>query len=184
VSALLPLFLRVAGRRVVLVGAGPVALGKLHGLLAAGADVVVVAPEALRDFERHPVRLVRRRFEPSDLDGAWLAVAAATPEVNRQVADAAEARRIFVNAVDDPRSASAFAAGVVRRGGTTVAVSTSGEAPALAGLLREALEAMLPEDVSRWSALARELRPAWRAAGVPMARRRPLLLEALNRLYP
>ena len=67
-SALLPLFLRVAGRRVVLVGAGPVALGKLHGLLAAGADVVVVAPEALRDFERHPVRLVRRRFEPADLD--------------------------------------------------------------------------------------------------------------------
>ncbi len=180
---LLPLFLRVAGRRVVLVGAGAVALGKLRGLLAARAEVVVVAPEALPEFEQQPVRLERRRFEPADLDGAWLVVAAATPEVNRQVADAAEARRIFVNAVDDPASASAFASGVVRRGGTTVAVSTAGEAPALAGLVREALEAMLPEDLSRWHALARELRPAWRAAGTPMAARRPLLLEALNRIY-
>lgn len=182
-SALHPLFLRLAGRRVALVGAGPVALGKLRDLLAAGAEVVVVAPHVLPAFEEQPVRVVRRSFEPADLDGAWLAVAAATPAVNREVAAAAEARRIFVNAVDDPGAASAFASGVVRRGGVTVAVSTAGEAPALAGLVREALEELLPDELSRWHELARELRGAWRAAGVPMARRRPLLLEALDRLY-
>jgi uroporphyrin-III C-methyltransferase/precorrin-2 dehydrogenase/sirohydrochlorin ferrochelatase len=105
--ALLPLFLQLAGRKVVLVGAGRVALQKLRSLDAVGADVTVVAPAALPEFEgRHPA-LVARPFVPSDLDGAWLAVAAATREVNREVAAAAEARRVFVNVVDDPEAASA-----------------------------------------------------------------------------
>jgi uroporphyrin-III C-methyltransferase/precorrin-2 dehydrogenase/sirohydrochlorin ferrochelatase len=103
--------------------------------------------------------------------------------VNREVAAAAEARHLFVNAVDDPAAASAYAGGVVRRGSITVAISTGGGAPALAGLLREALDAVLPEDLERWLTTARELRPGWRAEGVPMEGRRPLLLEALNRLY-
>jgi uroporphyrin-III C-methyltransferase/precorrin-2 dehydrogenase/sirohydrochlorin ferrochelatase len=180
---LLPLFLRLEGRRVVLVGAGRVAEGKLPPLLEAGAEVTVVAPETLPRIARSPVTLVRREFAPSDLDGAWLAVSAAPPAVNREVVAAADVRRIFVNAVDDPASASAFAGGVVRRGGATVAVSTSGVAPALAGLLREALEAVLPEELERWTELARGLRRDWREQGVRMERRRPLLLEALNRLY-
>jgi uroporphyrin-III C-methyltransferase/precorrin-2 dehydrogenase/sirohydrochlorin ferrochelatase len=65
----------------------------------------------------------------------------------------------------------------------TVAVSTDGRAPALAGLLREALEAVLPEDLEAWTATAERQRAAWRADGVPMAERRPLLLRALNDLY-
>src|SRR5207302_1532256 len=81
---------------------------------------------------------------------ASLVVAAAPSEVNRAVAVAAEARGLFVNAVDDAASASALLGGVVHRGGVTVAVSTGGRAPALAGLLREALEAVLPEDVEAW----------------------------------
>ncbi len=64
-----------------------------------------------------------------------------------------------------------------------MAVSTSGVAPALAGLLREGLEALLPEDLERWTGLARELRREWRERGDAMERRRPQLLEALNRLY-
>ena len=68
-------------------------------------------------------------------------------------------------------------------GGVTVAVSSNGEAPALAGLLREALEEVLPEDLERWLAEARVQRKKWRAEGVPMPQRRPLLLPALNRLY-
>jgi uroporphyrin-III C-methyltransferase/precorrin-2 dehydrogenase/sirohydrochlorin ferrochelatase len=103
--------------------------------------------------------------------------------VNRQVAAAAETRRLFVNAVDDQASASAYLGGVVRRGEVTLAVSTGGDAPALAGLLREGLEALLPEDLGRWLETARALRPVWRAEGVPFTARRPLLLEALNRLY-
>jgi siroheme synthase-like protein len=182
-SPLFPIFLKLEGRPVVLVGAGPVARGKLDGLLAAGAQVTVVAPEVGEGFERPGVGIRRQAFAPEDLDGAWLVVAAATAEVNRQVAQAAEARRVFLNAVDDPQAGSAYTGGVLRRGGVTVAVSTEGQAPALAGLLREALEAVLPEEIETWVRQAAALRAAWRSRGVPMPRRRPLLLEALNRLY-
>jgi uroporphyrin-III C-methyltransferase/precorrin-2 dehydrogenase/sirohydrochlorin ferrochelatase len=180
---LLPLFLNVAGRRVLLVGGGPVAAAKLLQLLAVDADVRVVAPVVDASIERAGVPIERRGFEPRDLDDVWLVVAAATAEVNREVAAAAEARRVFVNAVDDPANASAFLSGVVRRGGVTVAISTSGDAPALAGLLREALDAVLPRDLDLWLDESRRQRLAWRRAGVPMAARRPLLLDALNRLY-
>jgi uroporphyrin-III C-methyltransferase/precorrin-2 dehydrogenase/sirohydrochlorin ferrochelatase len=182
-TELLPLFLNVAGRRVLLVGAGPVAAGKLQQLLGVGADVRVVAPRVDASFERVGVRIERRGFEPRDLDDAWLVVAAATPEVNRAVAAAAGARHIFVNAVDDPANASAFLSGVVRRGGVAVAISTGGEAPALAGLLREALDAVLPRELALWLDESRRQRVVWRRDGIPMEARRPLLLEALNGLY-
>lgn len=181
---LFPLFLRLAGRRVVLVGGGTVALAKHEALRAAQARVTVVAPAVAAGLRQPGTEIHERAFEPADLDGAWLVVAAATPEVNRAVRVAADERRLFVNAVDDPEAASAYAAAVVRRGSATVAVSTGGGAPALAGLLREALEEVLPDDVESWLATARSLRAGWRADGVPMADRRPLLLQALNRLYP
>ena len=180
---LLPLFLHLRGRRVVLVGAGPVGASKLGQLLAAGADVRVIAPEVHPDVTAAGVVIERRAFVPSDLDGAWLVVAAATPEVNREVASAAEERRVFVNAVDDPPNATAYLGGVVRRDGVTLAISTQGEAPAVAGLLREALDELLPRDLAAWMATARESRQEWRRDGVPMGERRPLLLKALNRLY-
>lgn len=182
-AELLPLFLHLHGRRVVVVGAGPVAASKLCQLIAAGADVLVVAPEVHPDIEGSGVTIARRGFTPADLEGAWLVVAAATPDVNRAVADAAEERRLFVNAVDDPPNATAYLGGVVRRDGVTLAISTSGAAPAMAGLLREGLDALLPEELPDWMRTARALRPAWRADGVPMEKRRPLLLKALNRLY-
>jgi uroporphyrin-III C-methyltransferase/precorrin-2 dehydrogenase/sirohydrochlorin ferrochelatase len=180
---LLPLFLHLRGRRVVLVGAGPVGAAKLAQLLLAGADVRVVAPEVHPSVAESPVQIERRAFVPSDLDDAWLVVAAAPPAVNRAVSEAAEARRLFVNAVDDPANASAFLGGVVRRDGVTIAISTDGNAPALAGLLREGLDALLPKDLSSWMDAARTSRDDWRRNQVPMERRRPLLLEALNRLY-
>jgi siroheme synthase-like protein len=186
---LLPLFLNLTGRDVVLVGGGPVATAKLRQLLAAGARVQVVAPDvtdeiaALVARPASPVTLAQRPFGPADLDGAWLVVAAATPEVNRQVADEAEARRLFVNAVDDPTNATAFLGGVVRRDGVTLAISTSGAAPALAALLREGLDALLPCDLASWVSQARAARVAWRRDGVPMEARKPRLLEALNALY-
>jgi len=180
---MLPLFLDLAGRRVVLVGGGHVAAAKLPALVAAGADVQVVAPAIHPDIERAGVPIERRGFVPADLDEAWLVVAAATPAVNREVAAAAAARRIFVNAVDDPVNATAFLSGVIRRDGVTLAISTNGDAPALTALLREALDALLPRDLSGWLAEARRQRAVWRRDGVPMENRRPLLLEALNALY-
>src|SRR5207244_1291354 len=184
---LLPLFLNLAGRRVLLVGGGPVAAAKLQQLLAAGADVHVVAPDVVEEIDRTAascgVVIARRSFVPEDLDGVWLVVAAASPDVNREVAVAAEARRIFVNAVDDPANASAFLSGVVRREGVTIAISTSGDAPALTALIRQGFDELLPRrDLAQWVREARRQRRQWKAEGVPMEVRRPLLLEALNRL--
>ena len=178
-----PTFLRLTGRHVVVVGGGPVAATKLDGLLAEGASVTLVAPDVRAECDRAGVRIVRRRFEPADLDEAWWVVAAGPPDVNRAVLAAAEARRIWVNAVDDPPNASAYLGGVVRREGVTIAISTSGRAPALAGLMREALDAWLPADLGEWMAAADEIRKTWKRDGVAMDERRPQLLETLNRLY-
>lgn len=193
-TSFFPVFLRLAGRRVLLVGAGPVGASKLQGLLDAGALVTVVAPEIVADVEQAAanraaandvaaITLKKRPFEVSDLDGVWYVVAAATPEVNRAVARAAEARQLFVNAVDDPPNATAYLGGVLRRGGVTLAISTDGHAPALAGLLREGLDALLPHELAEWLDEARAVRKKWLADGVPMEARRPLLLEKLNEIY-
>jgi siroheme synthase-like protein len=178
-----PVFLKLRGRRVVIVGGGTVAAAKLEGLVAAGADVTVIAPEIRVELQKPGVALVRRAFEDRDVNGAWYVVAAAPPEVNRRVGEAAERQRVFVNAVDDPAHATAYLGGVVRRDGVTVAISTEGRAPALAGLLREALDAWLPGDLDEWLSAADGARREWREQEVPMERRRPQLLETLNRLY-
>ena len=188
-AAFFPVFLRLTGRRVLLVGAGPVGASKLQGLLDAGALITVVAPEIVADIEQAAAKhdaaitLKKRPFVVSDLDGVWYVVAAATPEVNRAVALAATERQLFVNAVDDPPNATAYLGGVLRRGGVTVAISTDGHAPALAGLLREGLDALLPRELSEWLDEARAVRRKWLAEGVPMEERRPLLLQKLNEIY-
>lgn len=185
-STLYPVFLKLDGLRVVVVGAGPVAAGKLDQLLAAGAQVTVIAPEIsdeVRTRASASLTLSERAFTPSDLDGARWVVAAAPPAINAEVARAAAARGLFVNAVDDTASATAYLGGVVHRGDVTVAISTRGLAPALAGLLREAVEAVLPLDLDQWVEVAKQARADWKRAGVPMAQRRPLLLRALDRLY-
>ena len=166
---LFPLFLKLQGRRVLVVGDEAVVGPKRDALRRAGADVCQRTADAFAD---------------ADLDGAWLVVAAGPPDVNARIARLAEARQIFVNAVDDPPNASAYLGGVVRRDGVTIAISTSGDAPALAGLLREGIDALLPGDLDRWTAAAHDARREWKARGIPMAARRTLLLEALNALYP
>lgn len=179
----LPVFLRFDGRPVVVVGGGSMAVQKIPALLDAGARVTVIAPHVDAGVDRSRVIVQERPFQPSDLDGAWFVTAAATPDVNREVRAAADARAVFVNAVDDPANATAYLGGTIARGGVTVAFSTAGQAPALAGLLREAFDAMVPQDVEVWVQQAHTLSRQQRAAQVPMSERRPQLLEALNRLY-
>jgi siroheme synthase-like protein len=86
---MLPVFLKLEGRRVLLVGAGPIAVGKLSSLLAEGARVTVVAPEVRPEIEQAAkdsgVEIRRRGFEPGDVDGVWWIVAAAPPDINRNV---------------------------------------------------------------------------------------------------
>ncbi len=185
-TALYPVFLKLDGLPVVVVGGGPIAAGKLDGLLAAGAKVTVVAPvivNAIRALADPRITLVERAFVPSDLDGARWVVAAAPPEVNQEVSAAATARGLFINAVDDTSAATAYLGGVIRRGEIEVAISTGGAAPALAGLLREALDALLPHDLDRWVDVAKRARADWKRSGVPMTVRRSLLLRTLVQLY-
>jgi len=186
--AVFPVFLKLEGRQVLVVGAGPVAAGKVRPLVDAGARVTVVAPDVAEEIAEiaamaATVTIVRRAFQPSDVDGVWYVVAAAPSDVNRAVARAAESRCLFVNAVDDLESASAYAGAIVQKAGVTIAMSTDGEAPALAGLMREALEVLLPDDLDKWMACAQEARRGWLSQGVPMTERRPMLLQALNDLY-
>src|SRR5258706_9558875 len=181
-TALYPAFLKLDGLPVVIVGGGTVAASKLDGLLAAGARVTVVAPAVVPEI-RAKARVIEAGFRAAHLGGARWVVAAATPEINRDVAAAAAARGLFVNAVDDTASATAYLGGVVRRGDIEIAISTGGVAPALAGLLREALDAILPAELEKWIEIAIAERAEHKRARVPIGERRPLLLRALDRIY-
>jgi uroporphyrin-III C-methyltransferase/precorrin-2 dehydrogenase/sirohydrochlorin ferrochelatase len=182
-SAVFPVFLRVEARSVVVVGAGEIATRKTKDLLDAGARVTVVAPRATATLQAlastNEVLWYRRAFDPKDLDDAWLAVAATDdPEAQAEIAEAAEAKRVWLIAVDDLAHATAFSGSVLRRPPFLVAISSSAEAPALTRLLREVLEQALPGE--SWIAAARALRAEWRARGTPMASRFDDLVRAFT----
>jgi siroheme synthase-like protein len=137
-----PVNLLVARRRCVVVGAGRIAARKIGALLDAGAAVHVVAPELgpeVRDWQASgAVTVDERPFVPTDLDRAWLATSATPdPAVNQAVYDAAETRRIFVNAADDPERCSFTLMSVVRQGDLVVTIGTGGRSPALATYLKD-----------------------------------------------
>jgi len=180
---LFPAFLDLVGRRVLVVGGGAVAASKIPRLLEAGAYVVVVSPEVVAAIDSEAVELHRREYETADLDDAWYVVSAAPSDVNARVVQDASTRGVFVNAVDDPGHATAFAGSSFKRGPVTVALSTGGDAPALARVLREGLERLIGRDVEDWTALTRQLRADWRRDAVPMDERRDALLAALARLH-
>lgn len=185
-NALYPINLDLHDRPVLLVGGGPVALQKSRSLVDAGAHVHVVAPEVLPELSALVGEVSFRAFDASrDLDAMTFVVTAAPPEVNSAVSAAAHARGLFVLAVDHQAVGSAQSPAVLRRAGLTIAISTDGVAPALAGLLREALEVLLPDDAEagRWIALAQRAKAVWKRDAVPHAGRRPLLVEALSALY-
>ncbi len=182
-SALFPLFLKLDGLPVLVVGAGPVALEKTRALLAVGARVRVVAVDVTEEFKDVPVTIDRRAFHQSDVSDVFFIVAAATPEVNRAVLAAGNAAHRFVVAVDDPDACTAYGAAVLERGGVSIAFSSSGRAPSLVALLRRAVDSLLPDDLSEWRLTAESLRATLKEKGVPLAERTPLLLSALQAMY-
>ena len=176
-----PVFLKLGGKRVLVVGGGEMALEKIPALLASRACITVVAPDIrpeIRQFEG--LRLETRPFQATDLDGVWYVVAAAPPDVNRQVSELAAERQTFVNAVDDLRHADVYLGGVIRRAGFTFALSSDGASPALTALIRRGLERSIPDELEQWLAIGRELRPEWKAEKIPFRDRRPRLLAAIN----
>jgi siroheme synthase-like protein len=173
-EALYPLFLKVRGRTVLVVGGGGVAERKVASLLESGASIRLVAPEATAELQRlageSRIEWRARPFSSSDADGAWLIVAATDDAaVQKRVAAAGEAGCTFVLAVDDPRHATAYGAALVRRPPFVVAISSSGATPALSRLVREIIEGALPGD--DWIARAKELRGRWKAEGTPVNER-------------
>ncbi len=181
-AELLPLFLKLEGRPVLVVGAGPVAEGKVGALLGARARVRLVAPDATPALQRlaseGSLEWRSRRFEEADVDGVWLVFAATSDTaVQRAVGEAASARTVFCVAVDDPPNATAYSGGVVRRPPFTIAISSSGAAPALTRLVRELVEQVLPGE--EWVGHAQRLRARWLAEGTPMADRFAELVREL-----
>jgi precorrin-2 dehydrogenase/sirohydrochlorin ferrochelatase len=153
--SLFPIFLKLAARPCVVVGAGTIAESKIESLLAAEARVTVIAPEALPRVqewaESGQLVWLQREYVQGDLAGAFLVVAAtATNDVNRTVYAEANAADILCNAVDDPPFCDYYFPSVVRRGELQIAISTAGESPALAQRLRKEIGAQLPLDTGEW----------------------------------
>ena len=165
-----PVNLVVAGRRCVVVGAGRIAARKIDGLLAAGAEVHVVAPHlgdhvrARRDEGR--ITVAEHAFRPDDLDGAWLATAATDDHaVNHAVYEAGDARGMWVNSADDPDNCSFTLMSVIRRGDLVVTVGTGGRSPALATWLKERITAELGPEYETLVELLSDARNAMQAGG-------------------
>jgi siroheme synthase-like protein len=139
-----PVMLELSGRRCVVIGAQAIGEGKVEGLLAAGADdVLVVEPSVDDRFDGvAEVRVERRAWRSGDLEGAFLAVASSDDGVARAaIAREARARGVLVNVVDDIPRCDWAAPAVVRRGDLVLAIGTGGVSPAVARLVRERLQA-------------------------------------------
>lgn len=174
---LYPLFADLSHRAVLVVGGGAVAERKIAGLLGAQAQVTVNAPTLTPQLQRWAAegRIAHRRdaFQESWLDRVWLVVAATSDvELNRVIATFAGLRRIFVNVVDDAALSSFHVPAVVDRAPLTIAISSGGEAPMLARLLRERLETLLDHSLGALATLAARLRRRIRLRHPDLAARR------------
>lgn len=160
---LYPLYLKIEGRRCVVVGGGAVARRKVASLLECGAEVIVVSPvlcvELEERAERGDIVVLRRVFESGDLTGAVLAIAATDDEpVNKAVLAAGRAAGVWVNVVDVPDLCDFYVPASIRRGPVEIAIGTSGECPALAKRLRIELEKAVGPEYEPYARLCARLR--------------------------
>jgi len=177
---LFPAFLKLAGRRCLVVGAGPVAEEKIEGLLRAGAEVRVVAPEATRRIRelarKRKIRWDERVFRAPDLGGALLAVAAtSSPSLHAQIYRLAQRRGVLCNVVDDPEHCDFYYGSVVRGGELQIAISTGGHSPALAQRLRKEMEKKFGAEYKEWLKELGKIRKRLFAKKITPERRRALL---------
>ncbi|MFQ2259104.1 siroheme synthase CysG [Aeromonas dhakensis] len=173
----LPIFCRLDNKPVLLVGGGEVAERKARLLLDAGAHLTVVAPELdpeLAELAANgTIEWLAAEFAPAHLTGKWLVVAATDRrEVNALVYQSANQARIFANVVDDPKRSSFIMPSIIDRSPLMVAISSGGKAPVLARLLREKLEAMLPQHLGAVAAFAGSLRDRVKTRFATMGERR------------
>jgi siroheme synthase-like protein len=153
--SLFPAFLKLHSRRVLVVGGGSIAAQKVPGLLEAGAHVHVVSPQLspqLAEWVRNrQIDWSPKPFEPSDLDDAFLVVAATSlRDLNAHVYREADQRNILCNAVDDIDHCHFYYGSIVQRGDLQIAISTNGKSPALAQRLRKELEQQFGPEYEHW----------------------------------
>ena len=144
---LFPIFIDLKGRRALIVGGGRVALRKAERLMPYGADICAVAPEFIPGFAGIPgVTLLERRFEPGDIEGAALVIAATDDgELNAAVSELCRWENIPVNVVDDLEKCSFVFPALVQRGELSVGISTGGASPSAAQYIRRGVEQLVPE---------------------------------------
>jgi len=161
-APLYPLFCNLQGRSCVVVGGNEMAETKIQGLLGAGAEIRVIAPEITPQIAawRQAGRLQWQAspYQSGDLRDAFLVVSVSDAATNSKVFEEAETRRIFCNSVDDIEHCSCYASAVVRRGALQIAISTSGQSPALAQRLRKELEQRFGAEYGLWVKNLGELR--------------------------
>jgi precorrin-2 dehydrogenase / sirohydrochlorin ferrochelatase len=160
---LFPMFLKLAGRRALVVGAGEIASAKIAALLDAGARVTVVAPRALDSVRELAcdglIEWHEREYRAEDFDGVFLAIAGtADTAVNFSVFSEAQRRGVLCNAIDDPPNCDFYFGAVVKRGALQVAISSAGESPALVQRLRREIDARLDAGTGEWLRVVGELR--------------------------
>jgi len=180
-----PVFLNLAGRLAVVVGGGAVAERKVSLLAKAGARIRVVSPEFARSLEalasEGGIEALSEPFAPSHLDGAAVVVAATGDRsVNAQVSRYARLRNVPVNVVDDPDLCTFIVPAVIDRSPVTVAVSTAGLSPSLAGWIRRRIEAALPARLGRLAEIAGRRRKTVRSLLPDAATRRRIWLKAFD----
>jgi precorrin-2 dehydrogenase/sirohydrochlorin ferrochelatase len=181
-----PIFLKLEGRRCLVVGAGTIAEGKIRGLLQAGALVEVVAPRAVAQVEewfgQGLLDWKPRSFAPSDLDGSSIVIAA-TPfrEVNSRIFEEARSRNVLCNSVDDPENCDFYYGAIVKRGDLQIAISTNGRSPALAQRLRHELEEQFGPEYEEWLHELGSARDQMFAAKLDVEARKKLLHELASR---
>ena len=175
--------LDLTNRRCLVVGAGPVALEKIEGLLACGARVEVVAKSAIAPIRElagsSSIRLTIKPYEADDLKGAFLVVAATSdPATQQKVYQDAEARSMLVNVVDVPRLCNFILPAIVRQGPIAIAISTSGASPALAKRMKREIAQLLGPEHARLAELLNNVRD-WARAELPTYAHRREFFESI-----
>jgi precorrin-2 dehydrogenase / sirohydrochlorin ferrochelatase len=186
-AKLFPAFLKIAGRRCVVVGGGPVGEDKTAGLLRAGGAVCVVAPdvtERVKEWARQgAIRWVARKFRPADLRGAFLVIAAtSSPALHGEIYALAQKREVLCNVVDDPEHCDFYYGSVVQRGSLQIAISTSGLSPAFAQRLRKQFEEQFSAEYELWLEEIGNARQRLFAKEIDPKRRKDLLHRLASEL--
>lgn len=178
--SLLPIFLNLTNRQCLFVGAGSVALDKINSLLKTELRLRVIAPEARPEIQalarEQKLEWIARRFTAADLDRNFIVIAATDDaSVNASVYQGCVKRNILCNSVDDIPNCDFFFGSVIARGALQIAISTSGESPAVAQRLRKEIDAQLPDDLGGWLQHLGQLRRDVLAAHPPGEERKALL---------